>query len=390
MESKNQYDELLVKYLVNEVDEEEKLLIEKWVDESEENQRYFQDLKNAWQLISVRHALDYVLDEMNLDEKWNHFKQRVAINSTSEIPIDDQQQIEYGNEQGQNQKSRVFKLLVSLAIAASIIGVIGLGIFLRINNKPNQQDVAVKNNKRADTGVFSYVHREVNTTEKDKRIQLPDGSLIVLASNSELTYREPFLRSRDISLVGQAHFRVAKDKTSPFTVTSGEISTTALGTEFSVTAFKNTDRIVVRLYGGKVVIKAVRKDDKRMKRDVYLLPGQELFYGGLTAIVRNFKLKGDASHEQLTKEEVTGDNPSIPENTKTSYFMFNNQTLAQVLDNLAALYDVKIIYDKKDLEKVYFTGRYNRSDSLEPILRRIGILNKLTIAKKDNTFIISK
>ncbi|MCW3110801.1 MAG: FecR family protein [Segetibacter sp.] len=278
----------------------------------------------------------------------------------------------------------------SIAVAASVIMVIGLGILLFINNKPNQQTIAVQKDKRTDSSSLFFVKHEINTTGKEKRISLPDGSSIELADKSEITYRQPFTNSRDISLIGKAWFKVAKDKARPFTVTTGDIATTALGTEFTVTAFKSARHITVRLYEGKVVVKAVDKGNKRMKNDVYLLPGQELIYGGPTVKVRTFRTNRRAAPEQIMNEELSGDNPSIPENTNASYFMFNNQSLAKVLDDLAALYQVKIVYYKKDLKNIYFTGKYNRADSLEPILKRIGTLNNLTITKKDNAFIISK
>jgi hypothetical protein len=218
---------------------------------------------------------------------------------------------------------------------------------------------------------------------------LSDGSLVVLKNRSEITYRLPFTDGRLFSLVGKGYFKVAKEPTKPFTVTTGEISTTALGTEFTITAFKNTDQIIVQLYEGKVVVKAVDSKNKRMKKDVYLLPGEELVYGGSSVKVRTFRSNGHTSSEQKF-DELSGDDPTIPGNNSASYFMFNNQSLAQVLDNLAALNNVKIIYDKKYVQNIYFTGKYNRSDSLEPILRRIGTLNNLTITKKDNAFIISR
>jgi len=284
------------------------------------------------------------------------------------------------------------KWVRSIAVAASLILVIGLGILLFTNNKPKKQSIAVKNDKRTDSSTLSFVRREVNTTGKEKRIQLVDGSLIVLANKSEVIYRQPFVHRRDITLIGKAWFKVAKDKLRPFTVSSGDISTTALGTQFTVTAFKNADQITVQLYEGKVVVKAMNKGNKRLKNNVYLLlPGQEFVYGNQTVSkVKTFRLNKNTAPEQIMDEELSRDNPFIPEDTKSSYFMFNNQSLAQVLDDLAALYQAKIFYDKKDLQNIYFTGKYNRLDSLEPILKRIGTLNNLTITEKDNAFIISK
>jgi ferric-dicitrate binding protein FerR (iron transport regulator) len=212
--------------------------------------------------------------------------------------------------------------------------------------------------------------------------------MIVMADKSELTYLTPFGDKRAITLTGKAHFKVAKDKTRPFTVTSGAISTTALGTEFTVTAL--VKQITVRLYEGKVVVKPSERADWRMKNDVYLSPGQELIYrNDAVAFVRTFTEKKAVSKE-LNHDKITLDNPSIPENADGTWFMFNNQSLGQVLDQMAGFYNVKIIYNKKDVQNINWTGQYNKSDSLETILKRIGIVHNLTITKKDTAYIISK
>ncbi|MBD0366648.1 MAG: FecR family protein [Flavisolibacter sp.] len=285
-------------------------------------------------------------------------------------------------------KSKIVRL--TAAVAAAIVLVILIGT-LFTNEKPDEQSVDVQNgNKRSDI-TATFVRHEVNTSGKEKRVQLPDGSMVVLADKSEITYREPFTNRRDITLIGKAYFKVAKDNTKPFTVISGDISTTALGTEFTVTAFEKANRITVRLYEGKVVVKSVKNGNRNLRRDVYLLPGQEFVYDSkTTAKVTTFKMNGAASPEVIMNEELARDNPSIPQNTEGSWYMFNNQSLEQVLDQLAALYSVEIVYDKRDVQNIYFTGKYNRSDSLEMILKRIGILNNLTITRKDNAFIISK
>ncbi len=386
MNNSNQYDELLIKYLADELNAEEKNFVENWIYASEENRRYFEELKHVWNLAIVKQTLEKV----NLDEEWNQFQENIAASEAKIISLNQQEEsgIEYVEEESPGRKSVVYRLLVAAAIAASVLLVAGLGWKLFFQGKQETQ-VAI-NPKEAVDSVLTFVHHEVNRTGKEKRIQLPDGSLIVLAHNSEITYQVPFTDKRDITLKGKANFKVAKDKTRPFTVISGTIATTALGTEFTVTAFENTSQIIVRLYEGKVVVKAVDKENWRMKNDVYLLPGQELVYSDDEIVrVRAFN-KSNAASEKIKSKELSLDNPSIPTDTEGSWFMFNNQSLEQVLDQLAGLYNAKIVYDKKDVQNIYFTGKYNKSHSLETILKRIGSLNNLTITKKDTAFIISK
>ena len=177
--------------------------------------------------------------------------------------------------------------LMQVAVAACILLAIGL-VWVFLIREKLFTDLVNNSEKNAGSGT-TIVRQEVNTTGREKKIQLPDGSLIVLANKSAITYLDPFTTRRAITLTGKAWFKVAKDKLHPFMVRSGEISTTALGTEFSVTAFEGTDSIIVRLYEGKVVVKAADRAVSTMKKEVYLLPGQEFVYGGQTGTVRSFK-----------------------------------------------------------------------------------------------------
>lgn len=370
MEHNNQYDELLVRYLFNEETAEEKVFVENWLNASEENQRYFNHLKKVWQLTELKHDLTYLVDETKLEDKWNRLEQNFPEVEVREI-------------------SKPVNMWLAAAVAASILLVIGVGWLLSRNN--NAENPVAGHTPEKTESVRFVVRHEVNTTGKEKRIQLADGSLIVLANNSEVTYRDPFTDKRDISLTGKAYFKVAHDKAKPFTVTSGDISTTALGTEFTVTSFGNSNQVIVRLYKGKVVVKPVDTSNSKMEEDVYLLPGQSFVYGNQNAAnVKSFKLNNKAAPEQIINDELSDDKPSLPENTEGSWYQFNNQLLSEVFDHLSQLFNVQIVYKKKDIQNIYFTAKYNRTDSLENILKEIAILHNLTITKKDSVFIISK
>lgn len=75
---------------------------------------------------------------------------------------------------------------------------------------------------------------------------------MTLLDKSEVNFHQPIINNTiDITLKGKAYFEVAKDKTKPFTVFSGNLSTIALGTQFSVTAFSHQNNIIVRLLKAK-------------------------------------------------------------------------------------------------------------------------------------------
>ncbi|MEI6950532.1 FecR domain-containing protein [Paraflavisolibacter sp. H34] len=277
----------------------------------------------------------------------------------------------------------------TVAAAASVLLVIALGWLFFFQKEP-EAPVVLRPGNTVDRTV-AVIRHERNSSGKEKRIQLPDGSLVVLANASEISYQDPFYEKRDITLSGKAYFKVAKDKARPFTVLSKQITTTALGTEFTVTAFKQENRIIVRLYEGKVVVRAVNKGDRKLKKEVYLAPGQELVYGGASAAkAQDFKLQKADAPEQIMNGELSRDNPSLPEDAEGYWFMFNNQALGSVFGELEKLYNVRINYNDSDVQHIYVTGKFNRSDSLEYILKQISLLHNLTVTRNSNAYTVSK
>ena len=127
-----------------------------------------------------------------------------------------------------------------------------------------------------------------------------------------------------------------------------------------------------------------------MKTDVYLNPGQEFVYDQRGVKTRNFKLRNNQAGDHVINDNQRRDNPLISPDDKGTWYMFNNQSLDEALQQLAAFYNVRIVYNKKDIKNIYLTAKYSKFESIETILQRIGTLNKLTITKNDSAFTISK
>ena len=372
--------ELIVKYLINELSDEEDSLIVEWLNSSDENRRYFNKIKETWQLTAVK-----LTEQVKEEDEWQVFKETIAAREAKVIAIDEKQTAGYeltGEESGP-RKGIIYRRMWRIAAAVAVVLVIGFGwTYFFAGNK--QQEV-VTNTGNSKEAIKPVVQREVNTTGKEKSITLADGSMIILFNNSEISYEKPFTR-RQIKLIGKALFKVAKDATKPFTVESGAIATTALGTEFTVTAFANKQQLSVRLYNGKVVIKPTEHGNRLMKTDVYLSPGQEFVYGPDKTLVRTFN--GKQSLVAASNRTTAVDNPSLPQNAKGSWHMYNNQALSQVFDHLSAMYKVTIVYEQKDVHQKYFVGQFKTTDSIEIILKLITKANKLKYTREDSTYII--
>ena len=85
------------------------------------------------------------------------------------------------------------------------------------------------------------------------KVILPDSSIIWVNSGSTIRYNNQYpTTNRNIKLIGEAFFKVHKNKTMPFIVSSSKLSIKALGTEFCVSAYPKESSIQVILEKGSV------------------------------------------------------------------------------------------------------------------------------------------
>ena len=391
MEVENPYEDLITRYLLNEASSEEQQIIIDWMKSDEKNRLVVEELRKTLNLI----AFNQDLNKIDVGEEWEKSRANIFEIQQQVVTLNEPGETEWQSidEEKRRQRGKVYKIILSTAVAASILLIIGVtnGWFINNDRRENpidQQAQGQKEGSKIDP-LMAVVQHEVNTSGKIKKLISPDGSEIDLYDGGEITYKEPVgATRRDVYLIGKANFKVAKNKEKPFTVFSGDISTTALGTVFTVTAKKTEKLIVVRLEEGKVVVKPLNGYTRNWTKDFYLSPVQELVFD---------KSKQTVNVRSFTKQVATKrtppfakDNPDIPNYDRRSWFMFNNQPLSEIFDALAVMYDVKIEYVKEDVKEKYFIGTYDKSDSLETILNQIALLNKLQVTKSDNGYKIQK
>lgn len=115
-----------------------------------------------------------------------------------------------------------------------------------------------------------------NLTEvgKTKVFILPDGSTVKTNSGTILFYPKSFKGdTRTVHLIGEANFKVKKDPQKPFIIKSGEVSVTAIGTEFNVAAYPDNNEIITTLIHGKVLVSIYNSHNSYV-----LMPGQQVVY----------------------------------------------------------------------------------------------------------------
>ena len=227
-----------------------------------------------------------------------------------------------------------------------------------------------------------------NADNRKVRVQLPDSSEMVLSPGATVRYRKDFEQSnrREVRVEGTATFTVIKDKDIPFIVYSEGLQTTVMGTIFEVTAEKGSDHIKVRLLEGNLIVKldSLVKDSTKK---YFLSPGQELIYGkwNKSVVIQKIQPVGGGGYAYSRVNRLPGHPDSL-----SNWYMFNNQPLADVFDQISILYNIDIQYSSAELRNKYFIGKLEKKDSLSKIMRDITLLNHLSVTVLDGRYIIRK
>jgi len=97
--------------------------------------------------------------------------------------------------------------------------------------------------------------RRTYTTTTGQRLsfRLPDGSRVTLAPRTILRVPADFgVRTRTVSLTGEAYFDIAQATTAPFLVQTGAVQARVLGTAFGVRHYSDDTDVRVAVSTGKV------------------------------------------------------------------------------------------------------------------------------------------
>ena len=204
--------------------------------------------------------------------------------------------------------------------------------------------------------------QEFHTADNQiEHISLSDGSEMWVNENSSVSYFSSKDDQRSVLLDGEAYFEVAPNKAKPFTVNSGEAEITVIGTAFNVRGIKGTKAIEVEVKSGIVEVGAGSEKIQLKK--------------GESVIVEAGKLN-----------KKTGNNIG---GWRTKEFNFNNQSVADILEEIQREYDVKVVFRNRDLEKCTFTTNF-QNESIENVLTVISTGLGCELKKVNDTSFVLK
>lgn len=198
-----------------------------------------------------------------------------------------------------------------------------------------------------------------------REIRLDDGTTVQLGPESSLKYPAEFgEKERTVYLTGQAYFEVERDSSRPFTVHSGKVETTVLGTAFDISAYEEDSLTAVSLVHGSVRVRGKGEA-------VILTPGQQ---------ARFIPDKKEADIREFNRETVLA--------WTKNELIFRRITFRQLARVLKRQYGIQLVFEHPDFNTYTISGSF-KEPRLEEVLSAVSKAKKLDYKQIDGeTYLI--
>ena len=223
-----------VDFRVGDVDSAARERFDRWLRQSPEHIRAYMEIAKTYVDLPA-HSPQRSIDVLELIAAVRHDGNVVPFEdparqhpSAAQATTSMQSPQELPGTPGHRRRPRIRAMTLAASIA--IVGTVGFSFWFALN--------------RSSTYTTQIGER--------RSITLVDGSTIDLNSRSEvrISYSKA---ERDVELIdGQALFEVAKDKTRPFIVRSGDAMMRAVGTQFDV--YRKKNGTIVTVVEGRVAV----------------------------------------------------------------------------------------------------------------------------------------
>lgn len=309
-----------------------------WENLLTENPSQFKNVKIAREILLNLSFKNQKLTEAESWEIWQAIDGEIEglgseENEKNVVPLNSGSTL----KQYESQNNEVFRISQIYRIAIILVMAFGFSLIANLIF-PTPQPVEV---------VPILVYEEHSTPPGVKStLTLHDGSKVILNSGSTLKYVKNFEPDKRILyLKGEAFFEVKKDSVRPFSVITGNVMTTALGTSFNISAYENED-LNVSLLTGKVAVDVTMKSSK----SVLLEKGE-----GLRVNLESEKVfKGPFNiHQEIgwTQKKI----------------IFQQVKLTEAIRVIENWYGVKFIFQNKPNPSLLLSGIF-QDETLENVL----------------------
>jgi len=204
-----------------------------------------------------------------------------------------------------------------------------------------------------------------------KKLRLPDGTLVWLNAESQLSYSSNFNKRkiRRVYLTGEAFFDVSHRSNRPFIVRTDKISVKVLGTAFNVQAYPREHTAEATLLRGSIELSV----NDRSGQKVILSPSEKFAFttGGHSHSGKKNYAR-DAGDIRMMIDHVVpvriGQKEYIEETSwKDDRLVFKNESLEELKPKLERWFNVQIRLESALPGKYRFTGVFTNENITEAL-----------------------
>lgn len=203
-----------------------------------------------------------------------------------------------------------------------------------------------------------------------REIFLPDGTSVFLNGNTQIRYDKiNYGKSRAIFLDrGEAFFNVKRDTLHPFTIASGAVSVTVLGTSFNVNRSQASGQVTVEVKTGRVKVSAKKN------------------------VEQHILTRGKAARYSLAKKqfEIFDQNPNTVNLWTQGGMLLSNVGFSALKEIIYNRYGVVLIADNLDTDKFNYSLMIPQVESLDQVLSMICTIHQIKFRREKNEIILHK
>ena len=376
---------LIVKYLQGCISPEEKVMLDKWLEESSENREIYHRVQGrvnreerqriirklnkraAWERVDrntkkyrhpilrrcMKYAATIVLPLFMVGVGFYLIRDKEEIH-----PVAEMVKISPGVTKSECVLADGHKGVLGTETIDSLVSEEGVNIVKDGNG------VSYLGNK--EEGDLAYNIMRVPRGGEFK-VRLQDGTLVYMNSETELKYPVRFVgKERRVYLSGEAYFEVQRDTTKPFIVVMNGNEVRVLGTEFNVRSYEDEKCQFTTLVAGKVLLTT------HDHRCIELLPNEQ-------GIVDP---QGDIRKEQVDVALYTA--------WKDGNFVFRKQSLEHIMEIVERWYDLKVTFEDEWCKQVSFSGNVERYDDFSKLAEMLEATGSVKFRIKNNEIYVTK
>lgn len=377
---------LIMRYIDESISEEEKQILQQWLDKSQDNRNIFNKLVfEDSRIEEIKKMSSY-----NKEKAWKKIKGRnkkksfqvgilirvaaiIAIIITSGILIYDSYNFDhekFASSEKITAGRSTARLITSSGESFDLDTITSLYLSGKSKLENDGKELIIntdKSEKENNTKDPKYNIIQV-PRGGEYNMKLADGTRIHLNSESSIRFPAHFTGdSREIFLKGEAYFDVKKDS-KPFIVHVNNTYIKVLGTSFNINAYKETLKVQTTLVSGSVAM-----GNKNTDNEIKLKPGDQGEF--------------DLSTNKISKRKV---DVNYYTSWKNGIFAFEDMRFDDVMTILSRWYEFNVFYQNAEVKDIKFTGKMKRYSNIKEILHNFEMTEDINFSIKGKSIIIRR